>query len=197
MLPVMIFRRSAVLAILVFLPAMAAQAQGIGLTPAAMPTSQTNSVVDLLALMSGHCETLSIAGRKFTCSTVAFAHDDEGRVNFAIVINDPEDSSHVVSFSGENGKRADDNSYELVVDRMMLNSKDQPRVDGLPVPAQHKSAGMCLQTGNFAAKKVSDIKCSAVDDEGRRYELLFISDGSPVTVRRIRQSAPSIQNPFD
>jgi hypothetical protein len=164
---------------------------------AEMPPIQTKSTIDLLALMSGRCETLNVAGRQFTCSTVAYAHNDGGRVNFAVVINDPDDSNHVVSFSGENGKRGDDNSYELVVDRMMLNSKDQPRVDGLPVPAEHKSAGKCLQTGNFAAKKVSNIKCFAVDSEGRSYDLLFVSDGSPVSVRRIRQSAPSTQNPFE
>jgi hypothetical protein len=101
-----------------------------------------------------------------------------------------------VSFSGENGKRADDNSYELPIDRMLLNSKDRPKVDGLPVPAEQASTGTCRQTGNFAAKKVTDVTCSATDSEGRRYELLFVSDGRPVSVRRIRQSSPSIQDPF-
>ncbi len=101
-----------------------------------------------------------------------------------------------MSFSGENGKRADDNSYELPIDRMLLNSKDRPKVDGLQVPAEQTSTGTCRQTGNFAAKKVNDVTCSATDNEGRKYELLFVSDGKPVSVRRIRQSAPSIQDPF-
>jgi hypothetical protein len=43
---------------------------------------------------------------------------------------------------------------------------------------------------------VSDITCSATDTEGRTYELLFVSDGKPASVRRVRQSAPSIQDPF-
>ncbi|OAF11533.1 hypothetical protein [Bradyrhizobium neotropicale] len=167
-------------------------------TPIAVnnPPAQQNALIDLLALMSGKCKTLKIAGRTFACKTVAYAHGDKGRVNFAVAIDDPSDDSHVVSFSGENGKRADDNSYELPIDRMLLNSKHRPKVDGLPVPAEQASTGICRQTGNFAAKKVSDITCSATDSEGRKYELLFVSDGTPVSVRRIRQSSPSIQDPF-
>lgn len=157
---------------------------------------QQSAIIDLLALMSGHCKTLKVAGRTFACKTVAYAHGDKGRVNFAVAVDDPTDESHVISFSGENGKRADDNSYELPIDRMLLNSKDRPRIDGLPVPAEQVSTGVCRQTGNFAAKKVKDVTCSATDSEGRSYELLFVSDGRPVSVRRIRQSAPSIQDPF-
>ncbi len=157
---------------------------------------QQSAIIDLLALMSGHCKTLKVAGRAYACKTVAYAHGDKGRVNFAVAVDDPTDENHVVSFSGENGKRADDNSYELPIDRMLLNSKDRPRIDGLPVPAEQVSTGVCRQTGNFAAKKVKDVTCSATDSEGRSYELLFVSDGRPVSVRRIRQSAPSIQDPF-
>jgi len=164
--------------------------------PANNPPAQQNSFIDLLALMSGHCKTLKVAGRTFACKTVAYAHGEKGRVNFAVAVDDPTDANHVVSFSGENGKRADDNSYELPVDRMLLNSKDRPKVDGLPVPAEQTSTGTCRQTGNFAARKVHDVTCSATDNQGRTYELLFVSDGTPVSVRRIRQSAPSIQDPF-
>jgi hypothetical protein len=158
---------------------------------------QQQGFVDLLALMSGSCKTLKIAGQDFSCKTVAYAHGDRGRVNFAVAVDDPNDDSRVISFSGENGKRADDNSYELPIDRMLLNSKDRPKVDGLPVPAEQTSTGTCRQTGNFAAKKVNDITCSAIDSEGRRYELLFISDGTPVSVRRVRLTAPSIADPFN
>lgn len=164
--------------------------------PVNNPPAQQNSLVDMLALMSGHCKTLKVAGRPFACKTVAFAHDDKGRVNFAVAVDDPSDENHVVSFSGENGKRADDNSYELPVDRMLLNSKNRPKIDGLPVPAAQTSTGTCRQTGNFAARKVNDVTCSATDNEGRKYELLFVSDGKPVSVRRIRQSSPSVQDPF-
>jgi hypothetical protein len=163
--------------------------------PVNNPPAQ-NAIIDLLALMSGHCKTLKVAGRTFACKTVAYAHGDKGRVNFAVAVDDPSDANHVVSFSGENGQRADDNSYELRIDRMLLNSKDRPKVDGLPVPAEQTSTGVCRQTGNFAARKVTDVTCTATDSEGRRYELLFVSDGKPVSVRRIRQSSPSIQDPF-
>jgi hypothetical protein len=158
--------------------------------------ARQDSIIDLLALMSGQCKTLKIAGRDFACKAVAYAHGDKGRVNFAVALDDPADDSHVVSFSGENGKRADDNSYELPIDRMLLNSKHRPKVDGLPVPAEQTSTGMCRQTGNFAARQVSSITCSATDTSGKTYELLFVSDGTPVSVRRVRQSAPSIQDPF-
>jgi hypothetical protein len=164
--------------------------------PVNNPPAQQNALIDLLALMSGHCKTFKVAGRTYPCKTVAYAHGDRGRVNFAVAVDDPSDDSHVVSFSGENGKRADDNSYELPIDRMLLNSKNRPKIDGLPVPAEQASTGLCRQTGNFAARRVNDVTCSATDNEGRRYELLFVSDGTPVSVRRIRQSAPSIQDPF-
>jgi hypothetical protein len=158
--------------------------------------AQSNSLIDLLALMSGKCTTLTVADRDFACKVVAYAHEENGRVSFAVAIDDPTDENHVVSFSGENGKRADDNSYELPIDRILLNSKNRPKVDGLPVPAEQNSTGVCRQTGNFAAKKVNEIICSATDTAGRSYKLLFVSDGTPVSVRRIRQSVPSIQDPF-
>ena len=163
---------------------------------AVIPVNNRPGFIDLLALMSGSCKTLKVAGREFACKAVAYAHGDKGRVNFAVALDDPSDENHVVSFSGENGKRADDNSYELPIDRMLLNSKHRPKVDGLPVPAEQTSRGVCRQTGNFAARQVNSITCSATDSNGKSYELLFVSDGTPPSVRRIRQSAPSIQDPF-
>jgi len=195
MSPAMRFRRPVLAAIAIAL-ASPCFAESSAPIPVNNPPTQQNSIIDLLALMSGHCKKLKVAGRTFACKTVAYAHGDKGRVNFAVAVDDPADANHVVSFSGENGKRADDNSYELPVDRMLLNSKDRPKVDGLPVPAEQVSTGVCRQTGNFAARKVNDVTCSATDNEGRSYELLFVSDGKPVSVRRIRQSAPSIQDPF-
>lgn len=165
--------------------------------PASTQPDRENSLIDLLALMSGKCKTLKVAGRDFACKAVAYAHGEKGRVNFAVALDDPADDSHVISFSGENGKRADDNSYELPIDRMLLNSKDRPKVDGLPVPSERSSTGVCRQTGNFAARQVSNITCSATDATGKKYELLFVSDGTPISVRRVRQSAPSIKDPFN
>jgi len=178
-------------------PCLAGPPSGeVSVVPVNNQPAGQGSIIDLLALMSGKCKTLKIAGREFACKAVAYAHGDKGRVNFAVAVDDPADESHIVSFSGENGTRHDDNSYELPVDRMLLNSKDRPRVDGLPVPAEQTSTGVCRQTGNFAAKQVSSITCSAIDTSGRSYELLFVSDGRPVSVRRVRQSAPSIHDPF-
>jgi hypothetical protein len=149
--------------------------------------------IDIFALMSGKCRTLAIAGRVFTCRSVAFFHSTQGRAYFTIALDDPTDDGHIISFSGENGQRGQDNLYELPIDRMLLNSKHRPKVDGLPVPFVEFSAGICKQLGNFAARQVSSISCTAMDNSGKKYELQFESDGSPITVRRIRQSPPTIR----
>jgi hypothetical protein len=148
---------------------------------------------DLFALMSGKCPTLKVAGRDFACRTVAYAHSTRGRAYFTIALDDPADHNHIISFSGENGRRTQDNLYELIVDRMLLNSKHRPKVDGLPVPYVELSAGMCTQLGNFAAGQVSSIACTATDKNGKKYELRFESDGLPITVRRVRPSPPTIR----
>jgi hypothetical protein len=143
---------------------------------------------DIFALMSGKCSTLKIAGRDFACRSVAFFHSEQGRTNFTIALDDPTDDSHIISFSGENGRREQDNLYELPIDRMLLNSKSRPKVDGLPVPFVEFSTGTCKQVGNFAMRQVSSISCNAMDRYGKKYELQFESDGAPMTVRRVRQA---------
>jgi hypothetical protein len=148
---------------------------------------------DLFALMTGTCSTLKIAGRDFTCRTVAYSHSVQGRAYFTIALDDPADPSHIVSFSGDTGRRSNENLYDLPVDRMLLNSKSQPKADGLPVPAVVKSAGRCVQLGNFATGHVTSVVCSATDRSGKRYDLRFESDGSPITVRRVNPAPPSIR----
>ena len=148
---------------------------------------------DLFALMTGTCSTLKIAGRDFPCRTVAYSHSVGGRAYFTIAIDDPADPSHIVSFSGDGGKRSNENMYDLAVDRMLLNSKNQPKADGLPVPTVVKSAGRCVQLGNFATGHVTSVVCSATDRGGKRYDLRFESDGPPITVRRVNPSSPTIR----
>jgi hypothetical protein len=144
---------------------------------------------DILALPSGKCSTLKVAGRDFTCRAVAFFQNEQGRANFVIALDDPDDGSHIVTFSGDNGRREKDDLYELQIDRMLLNSKDRPKVDGLPVPAVELSTGTCKQLGNLKTTGISSIVCSATDRNGKNYEVRFESDGSPTTVRRIVRSA--------
>lgn len=153
--------------------------------------------IDLWALMTGKCSTLKIAGHDFACKLVAYFHSEKGRADFTVALDDPRDENHIISFSGENGRRTKDNLYELAIDRMLLNSKDRPKVDGLPVPTVESSAGVCRQIGNFAAAQVSSVFCSATDNNGHKYELRFESDGTPITIRRLHQSAPTIrQDPY-
>jgi hypothetical protein len=144
---------------------------------------------DILALPSGKCSTLKIAGRDFACRAVAFFQNEQGRANFVIALDDPNDGSHIITFSGDNGRREKDDLYELQVDRMLLNSKDRPKADGLPVPMVELSTGTCKQLGNLMKTGISSIACSATDRNGKNYELRFESDGSPTTVRRIVRSA--------
>jgi hypothetical protein len=144
---------------------------------------------DILALMSGKCSTLKVAGRDFACRALAFFHGEQGRANFTVALDDPTDESHIITFSGRDSRREQDNLYELQIDRMLLNSKHRPRVDGLPVPIVELSAGICKQLGSFATRQVSSISCSAIDGNGKKYELQFESDGSPMNVRKIRRTS--------
>jgi len=148
--------------------------------------------IDLYALMSGKCQTLKVAGHDFACKIVAFFHSEKGRASFTVALDDPTDESHVISFSGEYGRRMQENLYVLAVDRMEVKSKDRPKVDGLPLPEVELSNGVCRQLGNFATRQVSSVSCSATDRNGKKYELRFESDGSPVSLRRVRLSPPTI-----
>lgn len=153
----------------------------------------------IFARMSGTCTRLKIDGHDYKCRAVAFVQNEEGRANFTVALDDPNDDSHIVSFSGDNGRRPQDNRYELPIDRMLLKSKDRPKVDGLPVPFIELSAGLCKQVGSFAAQQVSSISCNATDRNGKKYELEYESDGSPITVLRISRKTvgPPTVSPFD
>src|SRR5882762_10171348 len=141
----------------------------------------------VLAFMSGKCSKLKIAGRDFACRAVAFYQTEQGRANFTIALDDPADNTHIVTFSGENARKEQDNLYELSVDRMLLKSKDRPKADGLPVPLVESSTGSCKQIGNFATSPVSSVSCTAMNTNGKKYELQFETDGASLRVMRLRE----------
>src|SRR5580692_6913618 len=124
--------------------------------------------VDMFASMAGKCSTLKVAERDFVCATVAFFHSPGGRSSFAVPLNDPDDDSHIITFSGQKSKRAQDNLFELSIDQMLFKSKDRPKVDGLPAPSVVLSTGICQQIGNFAAQRVSSVTCEATDANGNK-----------------------------
>ncbi len=162
-----------------------------------LPRPEPDTII--FAMMSGKCSTLKVAGRDFACRAVAFFQTEEGRANFTVALDDPNDGSHIITFSGDNGRRPDANLYELPIDRMLLKSKDRPKVDGLPVPSVESTAGLCKQVGNFVTLELSSITCSAVDRNGKKYELYYQSDGAPMAVRRIKRmrvGSPAV-SPFD
>src|ERR1700692_4880956 len=83
-------------------------------TPSVAEIKRQEPDTDIFVLMSGKCSTLRIAGRDFACRAVAFFHSEQGRANFTIALDDPADDSHVISFSGENARREEQNNlYEL------------------------------------------------------------------------------------
>lgn len=158
---------------------------------------EPNTVI--FAMMSGKCRTLKVAGRDFRCRAVAFFQTEEGRANFTVALDDPDDNSHIITFSGDNGRRPEPNLYELPIDRMLLKTKHRPKADGLPVPSIESTAGICRQVGNFVTLELSSISCTAVDGTGKRYELQYQSDGAPMAVRRIKQMRLGSRavSPFD
>ena len=162
-----------------------------------LPRPEPDTII--FAMMSGKCSTLKVAGRDFACRAVAFFQTEEGRANFTVALDDPDDGSHIITFSGDNGRRPNANLYELPIDRMLLKSKDRPKADGLPVPSVESTAGLCKQVGNFVTLELSSITCSAVDKNGKKYELQYQSDGAPMAVRRIKRmrvGSPAV-SPFD
>ena len=143
--------------------------------------------IDLIVTMSGRCTTLKIAGRDLPCRAVKYFHSRGGRAYFTIAIDDPQDKSHVVSFTGDSARRDGEHFYELSIDQMLLNSSDRPKVDGLSVPLSEPSSGTCKQTGTLATGMISKISCVAADRNGKKYELQFDSDGLPFKFQRISQ----------
>jgi hypothetical protein len=143
--------------------------------------------MDTVAFMAGTCSTLIVAGRDFACKSLVYFHNEQGRANFTIVLDDPTDDRNMISFSGNNGQREQDNLYELPVDQILLTSKDRPKVHGLRVPLVELSTGTCKQLGNFVANQMSNISCTAIDKNNKKYELQF--EGVPETVYRIKRQS--------
>jgi hypothetical protein len=145
--------------------------------------------IDMFASMAGKCPVVKVADRDFVCTSVAFFHSPGGRSSFTLPLNDPDDDSHIITFSGDKAKR-DVDVYELTVDRMLLKSKDRPKIDGLPVPSTVLANGACKQVGNFATQRVSSVACAATDANGVKYEFQFESDGTPIRVMLVRAADP-------
>src|ERR1700744_3613236 len=145
--------------------------------------------VDMFASMAGKCPVVKVADRDFVCTSVAFFPAPAAGPGSTWPLNDPDDDSHIIPFSGDKAKR-DQDVYELTVDRMLLKSKDRPKIDGLPVPSTVLATGDCKQVGNFATQKVSSVACSATDANGVKYEFQFESDGTPIRVMMVRAADP-------
>ena len=145
------------------------------------------------ALMSGKCSTLKVAGSEFACKAVSFYQTEVGRANFTIVLDDPRDDRHIITFSGDNGVRQNE-TYELPIDRMLLKSKASPTdTDGLPVATVEASNGKCRQLGSFVTGQISNISCSATDRNGKTYQLEFKSNGAPTLLWHVKESQPTIR----
>jgi hypothetical protein len=145
--------------------------------------------IDMYASMAGKCSSIKVAEHDFVCTSVAFFHSPGGRSSFTVPLNDPDDETHIITFSGDKARR-DQDVYELSIDQMLLKSKDRPKLDGLPVPSVVSASGSCRQIGNFATQHVSSVSCMATDANEVKYEFQFESDGSPIRVMMIRTPDP-------
>ena len=141
--------------------------------------------LDMFASMTGKCTTLKVAERDFSCTSVAFSHSPGGRSGFIVPVNDPDDDSNIITFSGENARRVQDNLYELSIDQMLLKSRHRPNVGGFWIPSVEPATGTCRQTGSLATQRVSSVSCTATNGDGKTYEFQFESDGSPIRVLKI------------
>lgn len=142
------------------------------------------SDIEISAFMKGRCQA-AVANKSYTCSPVSYIITGS-RALFTMVLDDPEDDGRAISFSGSrsDGAIALDKSYELPIDRMLVNSKARPRRNDLPVPLIQQATGKCVQTGDFAERQVRTVSCTAKNDQGIEYLLRFESDGSPMSVIR-------------
>ena len=154
-----------------------------GVKPVA--ATDENYDIDLIVGFSGKCATFRVAGRNLPCRAVKYFHGESGRVYFTIAVDDPADRGHIVSFSGDQARRASNDSYELTIDQVLLNSKEQPLAGGVRVPRVETSSGLCKQLGDIDSKQIKSISCVATDNAGRLYELQFQADGQPATVQKI------------
>lgn len=140
--------------------------------------------IEISALMKGRCQA-AVANKGYSCKPVSYIITGN-RALFTMVLDDPEDDGRAISFSGprSDGTVALDKSYELPIDRMLVNSKDRPRRNDLPAPLIQQAIGKCVQTGDFAERQVRTVSCTAKNDQGIEYLLRFESDGSPISVIR-------------
>jgi hypothetical protein len=145
----------------------------------------------IFATMSGTCSTLKVAGRDFACRAVAFFQTEEGRANFTVALADPDDDSHIITFSGDNGRRPQANLYELPIDRMLLKSKDRPKADGRRCRLSIDGRPL-QQVGNFVTLEVS----ASPPQRTRTAKIRAAADGIDV-VRRIKRCRQPAVSPFD
>ena len=140
--------------------------------------------IEISALMKGRCQA-AVANKSYTCRPVSYIITGS-RALFTMVLDDSEDDGRAISFSGSrsDGTIALDKSYELPIDRMLVNSKARPRRNDLPVPLIQQATGRCIQTGDFSGRQVRTVSCTAKNDQGIEYLLRFESDSSPISVIR-------------
>jgi hypothetical protein len=144
-----------------------------------------NFDIDMIVTFSGKCATFRAAGQSLPCRAVKYFHGQGGRAYFTIAIDDPVDKGHILSFSGDQARREKNDLYELIIDQMLLNSKDRPQINVVRVPLVKAASGMCRQFGDVEKKRITAVSCRATDKDGLKYELEFEADGQPALVQTI------------
>jgi TonB family protein len=141
---------------------------------------------ELAAFMAGKCNSANVGGQAISCKYAAYALTKSGRSNFKIALEDRDDARRAIAFSGVEARKPQSDIYEVSIDKILLYSKDRPKLEG-EIDALAKAAtGTCRQTGDFSRRKLSNLSCSATDEAGQVYSVDFGSDGSPIKVRSER-----------
>lgn len=159
--------------------------EGPALPVVAVAADEQTYDIDLVVGLSGRCTIFRAAGQNLPCRAVKYFHGESGRAYFTAAVDDPADRGRIVSFSGDKSRRDKSDFYELTIDRVLLNSRERPLVDGIRVPRVEASSGLCKQSGDIESKQIKSVSCLATDREGRIYELQFEADGQPATLQKI------------
>src|SRR6267154_314906 len=107
--------------------------------------------IDLFASMADKCSTLKVAERDFACSSVAFTHSPGGRSSFIVPLNDPDDDTHIITFSDEKGRKYEfqfESDGSPIKVRMIRATDPETEERRAQVVAAHIEQLKCRQMAN-------------------------------------------------
>ncbi len=129
----------------------------------------------LIIGIHGHCENVTVAGKSAACAVKSgqlYMHFKNGNALFANQLAD----GRTLSFVGEKDAQPQLEVYHLYLSRVRVLTKGTQLVSSV--------AGECVAHMSRDGYLWSFTQCTATDENGATYSLLFQSDGSRVTVSK-------------